>query len=128
MSLAIWLPCNACGVAATYQCVSLPYFRTFSSILRMTSIGEQCGKMHWPLKTDEGHKVQGRVLMTNVACGCGYYRLLDRADKASYAEVEAGRIGLRDVLISHKYAKPLRVDITLEMAGMLAPPQGPANP
>lgn len=48
-----------------------------------------------------------------------FCRLLDRADKASYAEVEGGRIWLHDVLISHKYAKPLRVDITLEMAGKL---------
>lgn len=32
-------------------------------------------------------------------------------------ELEAGMVEARDVVLSHKYAKPLHVDITIQPAG-----------
>jgi hypothetical protein len=44
-------------------------------------------------------------------------RLLERADKASIQELEAGRIQAKGVLLSHKYADSLCVDVTIQFAG-----------
>lgn len=44
-------------------------------------------------------------------------RLLEHADQASMDELQAGMVEARDVLLSHKYAKPLHVDITIQPAG-----------
>jgi hypothetical protein len=54
----------------------------------------------------------GRALLA-----CFLLRLLERADQASMDELQAGMVEARDVLLSHKYAKPLHVDITIQPAG-----------
>lgn len=51
------------------------------------------------------------------ACSLLCHRLLENAASASPEDLEGGLVEARDVLLSHKHAGPLRVDITIKMGG-----------
>jgi hypothetical protein len=42
---------------------------------------------------------------------------MEAAAAATPEDFEAGQVAVRDVLLTHKFAEPLRVDISLRMGG-----------
>lgn len=45
------------------------------------------------------------------------FRLLDTATTATEADFKAGKVSAQNVMLTHQYADPQPVDVTIELAG-----------